>query len=441
MKFTVKAMLAGAGLMIMSPAGYTETLGQAVQLALQNHPDIKIAKNQKHAIEHEWRIAKAGYRPTVDLATGYGVERAENNTTRNRAGRNGTDGEPYRTLNRYESSLTASQMLFDGFETSSEICQQKERFNSARYNVMEAEEAVSLAAVEAYVEVLRNMELVAIAKDNYSTHLRYLKQIKQRAEGGRGNMADVRQADGRVALIRANLQSAEGDLANAKANYLEVVGKLPEGVSLPTPPVEVLPSTIDDAIARAIANNPALGSAQHDIKAAKAAKRTAKASFYPRFDAELEASHDHNQGGVSEKGTDRNYQAMVRMRYNLYRGGADTARVRERASRVQEARESLERDRRLVEEGMYVAWNNLETARTRIQPLSQHVMASDATRKAYGEQFDIGQRSLLDLLDSEIEFYSARTALVNAKYALDFAVYNVLAQSGELANTVGGQRS
>lgn len=438
MKRTMKVMLASASLMTLSAAGYAETLGEAVQLALTNHPDVKIAKNQKSAIEHEWRVAKAGFLPTVDIAAGYGIERTENNTTRNRAAR--TDNE-FRTLNRYESSLSATQMLFDGFETSSEICQQKERFNSALYNVMEVEETVALAAVEAYIEVLRNMELVAIAKDNYKTHARYLQQIKQRAEGGRGNMADVRQADGRVALIRANLQSAEGALANAKANYLEVVGKLPESVSLPTPPVEVLPSTVDDAIARAIANNPALGSAQHDIKAAKAAKKTAKASFYPRLDAEFDANRNLNVSGQSEKGTDQNYQAMLRMRYNLYRGGADTARVRERTSRVEEARESLERDRRLVEESMYVAWNNLETARTRIQPLSQHVMASDATRKAYSEQFDIGQRSLLDLLDSEIEFYTARSTLVNAKYALDFAVYNVLAQSGELSNTLTGGRS
>ena len=123
---------------------------------------------------------------------------------------------------------------------------------------------------------------------------------------------------------------------------------------------------------------------------------------------------------------------MARISYNLYNGGADLARKRQQSARVSEARDTLERDRREVEERMFEAWNNLETAKMRLKPLSSHVGSSEETKKAYKSQFDIGQRSLLDLLDTEVEYFNAKTAYINGQYAVDFAMYNVLATTGDI---------
>ena len=200
-------------------------------------------------------------------------------------------------------------------------------------------------------------------------------------------------------------------------------------------PRKKLPSSQKNSIARAMDNNPAIHSAQYDVDAAMQAKRNAKSAMYPRLDMELSASRNQNLDGL--KGANNDALAMVRMSYNLYRGGADLARKRERASRVEEARQRLEQDRRIVRENVQKAWNSYETTSRRMKPLKSHVAASDKTRIAYKSQFGIGQRSLLDLLDSEVELFNARSAYIDAKYAESFAIYEVLMNTGDVVEHLG----
>lgn len=428
-KASVKAVLVTAITVLASTTANAETLKEAMGLAISNHPDVKIAVENQSAIKQEWRQAKAGYLPSVDVTLGSGHERSNNSTTRNDA----SEGA-HRSLWRNESRLTVSQMLFDGFQTSSNVCQQRYRYLSADHNVNEIMQNTGLRTVQAYLDVLRYNELIALAQKNLETHSKLLQQIKSRTEGGRGSQADVRQAEGRMALAKANLLAAQGDLRKAQATYLQVVGKRAEGLARDKAPIMSLPKTLEDALNRAMENNPAIKSAQHDIQASQAALRGTKSAFYPRLDLDVEAARQHNLDGVKQMNNE--YLAMARVSYNLYRGGADLARKREQAARVNEASETLEKDRRFIEEGVYQAWANYETAKARLAPLSQHVTSSDQTRKAYKSQFDIGQRSLLDLLDSEIEVFNAKSALINGQYAVDFSVYEVLTNTGDLTDTV-----
>lgn len=429
---TQYVLLAATAFCVASVSAQAETLNEAIDAAISSHPDVKIANRNESAIKQEWVQAKAGYLPTVDLTLGTGSERSYNSTTR---ARNTAAGEErHRSLFRNEARLSVNQMLFDGFETNSNVCQQRARLVSASHNVDEVTQTTALRAIQAYLDVVRNQELTALAKDNLAKHDKYLRQIKSRTDGGRGSQADVRQATGRVALARANMYAAEGELRNAESTYLEVMGHRAENLKTSKAPLAAMPASLDEALARASENNPAILSAQSDIVAADAAHKLTKAAFYPRLDLEGEAAQQRNLDGIP--GPNNEYSAMARIRYNLYRGGADKARKSERMERLVEAQDTLERDRRLIEENMYQAWSDFDTAKSRLAPLGQHVTSSEQTRKAYQSQFDIGQRTLLDLLDTEIELFNARTAYINGKYAVDFAVYDVLTQAGDLVQTV-----
>jgi adhesin transport system outer membrane protein len=157
--------------------------------------------------------------------------------------------------------------------------------------------------------------------------------------------------------------------------------------------------------------------------------------MYPRLDLEVSASRNQNLDGL--KGANNDALAMVRMSYNLYNGGSDLARKREREERTNQARQGLEQDRRLVRENIQKAWTSYETTKRRLSPLKLHVTSSEATRTAYKSQFGIGQRTLLDLLDSEVELFNARTAYIDAKYAADFAIYEVLMNTGDVLEHIG----
>lgn len=409
------------------------TLPEAVTKAVTEHPAVQGARDNQAAIGYNIDEAMAGYRPSISLQLGAGWERSYNSTTRNRAAAlAGKDGD--RDLFRRESQLSLSQMLFDGFSTQASVAQQKFREASAVANVAETREIVGLRAVEAYLDVLRNQELVNLAKQNVANHKKYASQIQRRVDGGRGSQADVRQSDGRLALAEANLRAFQGDLADSIAVYESVVGEAPSELSLSQGPANALPGNIQEALDRALGNNPAVVSALEDVNAAEQAVREARSNYYPQLNAEITGGLNDNLDGV--EGQNNELQAMLRLRYNLYQGGADTARENERVQRLHEARSQLEEDRRSVREAMHISWNAMQTASARLAPLNQHVLSAEQTRTAYQGQFDLGQRTLLDLLDSEIEAFNARSALINGRYTAEFAAYQVLARTGDLVDTV-----
>jgi adhesin transport system outer membrane protein len=429
-----KLLALASSISLCAAMAQAETLTEAIGHGIMNHPEVKGAKNNKSAIKQDLKGAKAGYLPTVDLEVASGHERSNNNTTRTSANRHpGEHG--HSSFWRNEATLSATQMLFDGFSTSSEVKQQRNRLKSAANNVADIQNAIAIRIIDAYLNVLKNEDLVRLAKGNLENHKNHLQQVQSRERGGRANQADVRQAEGRVSLAEANYYNSVGELDSAVADYIEAVGHEPKSLVKPSIPKAKIPSTQKDALAYAMENNPAIHSAQYDVDAAVQAKRNAKSALFPRFDLELSASRNQNLDGL--KGANNDALAMVRMSYNLYRGGADIARKRERNSRLDEARESLEQDRRLVRENVQKAWNAYETASRRLSPLQAHVSASEKTREAYKSQFGIGQRTLLDLLDSEVELFNARSAYIDAKYAESFAVYEVLMNMGVVLDNVG----
>lgn len=428
-----KTMLLSATVLTISAPAFAVSLEEAISKAMETNPEVLIAERGKQAIEQELRQAKAGFLPTVDLTIGSGHERSNNSSTRGRVGREDNTGG-HRSLWRNEARLVARQMVFDGCETCHNVDQQEFRLESSMKNTKEVRENITLRVVQAYLDVMRNDELVKLAENNVSNHKRYLKQINARSSSGRGSKADIRQAEGRLALAESTLYSAKGEYKNAVAAYEEVVGEAPQDLEKYKVPKHLLSPNRKEAVARALENNPAIHSAIKDVAAAQSAHDATKAAFLPRLDLELEANRSHNLDGTPE--ANNSYLAMARVSYNLYNGGADLARKREQFARLEEAKDTLERDRREVEERMYEAWNNYETARVRLKPLGSHVKSSSETKKAYKSQFDIGQRSLLDLLDTEVEYFNAKTAYINGQFAVDFAVYNVLSTSGDILSVL-----
>jgi adhesin transport system outer membrane protein len=185
-------------------------------------------------------------------------------------------------------------------------------------------------------------------------------------------------------------------------------------------------------------SNPTVLIANADVDVAKAELRGSRAGYYPELDLELGASAGEDLDGV--EGSDIGAQALLVLRYNLFRGGADIAREREAFSRIREAREAVRVARRDAEEDGRVAFNALITARTRLVALTEGVEAQRATRDIYAQQFDLGQRGLLDLLDAENELFNDRSNLVTANFTEMFAAYRVLAVIGTLLDTLSIER-
>lgn len=399
------------------------TLQEAVDATVKTNPDVLAAVHERQAVSKEVDQARAGYFPTLDLQVGTGWEMTDNPSTR-------ASGKGEVHLNRDEARLDARQMLFDGMETKNEVERQEARTNSRAFSVFSSAENTGLDAVDAYLNVLRRQNLVELAQTNLEAHQRTHDQIMLRSERGVGRGADMDQSLGRLALAEANLMSEQSNLRDAETSYIRVVGMEPESLSQPDSPISLIPQTRDEAIATAVDNHPTLRLASFDVDSAKAQHATAKAPFYPDLHLEVGTRADHDIDG--QEGKDKDLYAMLRLRYNLVNGGRDTARREETAFLINQAAEIRNNTHRQVEESVRLSWNAWETVKRQMSFRRQHVESSEKSRDAYQQQFSLGQRTLLDLLDSENEVFRARTALVNTQYDEMFAMYRIMNSMGML---------
>lgn len=410
------------------------SLEDTIREALATNPDVGVVREDRHAVDQELRQARALTLPSVDLRAAGGAEFTDSPSSRARSTR-GAFGDASTTLFRLESGVTLTQLLFDGFGTQAEIARQKARVDSASYRVREASEFVALDAVEAHLDVLRNFELVDLAEQNVAAHERILRQVRGLQEDGTGYIADVRQTEARLAAALSTLAETEGAALDAIATYRRIVGIEPPGdLDRPVAPAGALPDNGAAAAALASVQNPTVLIAAADVDVARAEIHGARADFFPRFDIQLGANANDNIDGV--RGSNLDASALVVMTYNLYRGGGDIAREREAFARMNESRYGLARARRLAEEDAAISYNALITARGRTEALRAQTEANRLTRDAYASQFDLGQRSLLDLLDSENELFVSRSSLSTAEITEAFAVYRVLASTGTLLGTL-----
>ncbi|MGB5439894.1 MAG: TolC family outer membrane protein [Gammaproteobacteria bacterium] len=403
--------------------GGAATLEEVVRETVTTHPDVLIAASQRNSVEQQMEQTKAGFFPQVDLTVGTGWEHSNNPTTRARG--------PGDSLgaNRDEADIFIRQLLYDGNGTESEYERQRARVNSRAYETFSTAEVVALKATEVYFDVIRQEILVDIARVNLESHQKTYDRIVKRAKSGVGRRADTQQALGRLALAKTNLMAEQNRLDDAISSFISVVGYEPVDLIDPISRDYLLPASLDEALSVALDNHPRLKAADSDIEAAREQYNAAKSLFYPRVHLEIQGTHNDNLDGT--KGRNDQASVMLRGRYNLT-GGKDMARRQETVYQIDEAKEIRDRTRRQVIESMQLSWNAYETALSQLEFFKIHVEASEAALEAYRKQFNLGQRTLIDLLDQENELFQARINLINGLNDVSFSTYRILAGTGKL---------
>jgi len=396
--------------------------------ALTHLPEVRAARANQRAIEETAAQARGAWYPTLDASLGQGRETSNNPSTRVL----GTD----QTLTRRESELSLSQLLFDGGAASGQVRRLRARALGAGEQLADTAQSAGLRAAEAYLDVTRLRELIALAAENEKRHEETLAQVSRLADVGQGRRADAQQADARLALAQASLAQLRGQLAQAEADYQHLTGRPPGQLADAGSYAYALPATLADALALALQTHPAILAAQNALLAAQAERESQRSSATaPRLALEVGASANYNLDGVP--GAYDNRFAMLRLRYNLFRGGTDIARVREAEARIDEALADYGRARNDIERNLRQSWEGLTMDRERLPQLQRYAAASAQVVTAYRKQFSIGQRTLLDVLNAENELYSARSSRDTGVHAVTLGELRVLAAMGKLLATLG----
>ena len=406
----------------LSTATLADSLGdyrEAVREAIMNNPGVKAAWYAFKAAEDEQRVAQGGYYPDVDLTMDGGKRWTE---------RPGLSEFSY---NHRSASLTLTQMLFDGFETRYQVSRLGHEKRARYFEFKQAAEDAALEASRAYLDVAREQILVELTKENYIEHRKIYDQILQRAEGGVSRGVDLEQANGRLSLAETNLLTELTNLHDVSARFQRVVGYLPEDKLQPiTVDSSMIPGDRMDVLKTAYQENHYLLSTVEGLYAANASLALRDAAFMPKLDLRLSQSQEKNRLGAT--GTYNDRAAELVLTYNLYNGGSDSATKRQYANLKSAATERrLEACRNVRQEAM-IAYNNINSLQEKLGYLDDNQLAISKARVAYRAQFDIGQRTLLDLLDTENEYFEIRRALVNAEHDLSITQARTLAAMGLL---------
>lgn len=412
-----------------TPAGAI-SLEDAVRLTVTSNPEVGAASANRDAILHELRQARGLWLPRVDLELGIGPEATSRPSYRTDT----TDGDWEEEI-RKESSLVIRQRIFDGFEADSEIERQKARLEAASRRVAERSEFLGLDTVNAYLEILRLQELLALAQENIAAHERILGLMRERVEGGAGNESDITQTETRLSRARVTYAETKEQLQNTMASFARLVGQAPASLQLPSFNMAYMPASLGEALELVSRQNPTLKIFEADVETAKAEVELAESEFYPEVFVEARSGLSEDVDGVG--GWDSGHSLMLRLQWNLYSGGIDSAARQEALKRESEAKMVRFSTHLNAREEMERSWNFFNSARSRRQDLEDAVRTAQTTRDAYLEQFSVGQRTLLDVLDSENELFNTRSQLASASNNELFAKYRVIALTGDLLKSMG----
>jgi adhesin transport system outer membrane protein len=409
-------------------AARAETLAQAVARAVAYFPDIQAALSRETAATAQTGQARAELYPSVNLALGEGRERSRNTSTR-------FQGEDP-TLTRREADLSASQLLFDGGASTGQVRRFGARAQGARFTVNDTADNTGARAGQVFLDVRRLREQLNVARDNVSIHDRTLSDVTLLADSGRGRRADVTQADARRALAVSAFEQLAGQLEQSESAYRYFTGRFPADLDPPPDLATKLPPTINDAVREALAANPSIRSAEKEFEAAQFDMESVRARYaMPRITLEAGGSRNRDLDGIP--GVNNDLSAMLRLRYNLFRGFGDVERVRESQARIDEALAGLNRARNEVERDVRQGWNALVSDRLRLPQLAEYARASADVAEAYRLQFQLGQRSLLDVLNAENERFNAVSGFIAGRAAVVAGEIRVLASIGRFLQTVG----
>jgi adhesin transport system outer membrane protein len=404
-------------------------MAAAVQQAIESNPDVTAKFNAFKASVDEIDIATGALKPRVDLTGEVG---RTNDLLTNRLPES-------QNLNRSGLALSITQLLWDGNATTQEVARLGHTRMARYFDFVDASEQAALEAARAFQDVLRYRRLVQLAEENYVQHKYAFDQIQSRVKAGVGRGVDLEQAGARLALAESNLITERANLHDVTERYRRVIGaqppaNLPATMSVGKP----MPATGNEAMAAAAVGNPVIAAAIENLRATRSQAESRQGAYQPRVETRIRAGGGHNFDGIQDQKRDVN--AQIAFTWNLYNGGSDDARQRQSANLLNQAADLRDKACRDTRQTVAIAYNDVRKLNEQLGYLDLNVVAIGKARDAYRQQFDIGQRSLLDLLNAENELYTAKRAYAIAAYDYEIAQVRTFAGMGNLVATLGLSR-
>jgi outer membrane protein len=418
-KFISATLIAG----LMAGTASADTLREALVSAYQTNPTITAQRQNLQATDATVAIARAAGRPQVSAQVGL-------NRTLTQSGLliNGGKGPTV------TASVDLSYPLFSGGAVKNSVRAAQTRVEAGRATLQAVEGDVFTQATTAYMDVIRDRAIVELNQNNVKVLETNLQATQDRFQIGDLTRTDVAQSEARLQLGRSQLATAQGQLTGSEATYRQVIGHAP-GVLSPPPPLPPLPTTADEAVRIALANNPDLVSISRQAIAAGYDVNVARASRLPTLSAvagETYARNLGNNNGAFIPNSGNATTAGLSARVPLFQGGLPAARIRQAQAQQGQVLEQVVGTERAVVQAARAAFASYEAAQRAIQAETVAVQANQLALEGNRAEQSVGTRTIIEVLNAEQELLNSQVALVSARrdaYVAGFQLLNAMGQA------------
>lgn len=397
------------------------SLQKVLEEIIKTDPAIQEALRQYQSVVAERSIATSGYYPTIGTELSAGPER--------------TDGVPTNDIEENfvaaNATLYARQNLYSGGKTKAFVGETDARINAAAYEVLTVANRVFLDTSETYINVVRASELLKISEKNVLTQERIMKQVREKTEAGFNRISELYNSESRLALAKGSYISRQQDLYQAVVAFHRQFGRLlnPKQFILPQPSYQI-PDTLPETVDIAFKTHPALKVAHYNIEKTQFTYDKASAAYLPTLDLELQGQYRSDTGG--EEGDTTQAGAYLTLNYIFYDGGVRAGETGRDFQNIRKEHQRAYIERRNVNETVRLAWNIMEAEESKSPFLNQHVSLSAKTLNAFKDEYFVGRRTLLDLLNMENEYTDAQLSMSDSEFAHLIAVYRLMQATGVL---------
>ena len=411
----------------MGSSAQATSLGEAVRIAVETNPNIEAAIIERRANEFRLDQARGRLLPEVELSADIGYQRIDRPQ-----GLGPNVNDVWR--NRKRVTLTVRQALFDGWDRANDIYRSEARISASTYKTLARSEAVALNAIEAYIDIDRHRRLLSLARQNVNRHQELLAVTQERIDGGKAPESDAVQTLERLEAAKALVAQITIALETSKAKYKSAVGKA-VGRIHNVPAVKGIPRDKSSVINVALNNNPEVQQREANAEIAEYDRKQFQSNLLPQLHLEGSATRGHELEGTP--GRNDELKAALVLRWRLFDGGIQLSRERELAERASLRRVEQQILARELVERIETVWARWTTGRTEMNALAAQVRRNERVVSLYENEYEAGNRSLLDVLDAESSKFAGEFQYFNSRSLQLFSGYRLLASMGNLLGYFG----
>ena len=415
------------------------TMESALIDAYRNNPQLNAQRSATRATDENVPTALSGYRPRVSGTASLTEQYLDTLTKGQTAAGTPVYTQTTGAVAVQNYGLTATQTLFNGFQTANRTRQAEGQVFSARETLRTTEQNVLLNAATAYMNLLQTAAILELQRSNVNVLEVTLRQTRDRFAAGEVTRTDVAQAESRLAAGRSQLALAESNYVTAQAQYLQVIGVPAPARQAPAAPVDRLsPPTLQGAIARGRTEHPLITTAMFNVDVAVYQVKIAEGALSPTLAAV--GNVQKGFGSTNSLSVLETLSASVAAQLSvpIYSGGAEYSAIRQAKETVGQRRLDLDTARDQVQSAVTQAWGQLDAAKAQILATQAQVTAAEVALNGVREEARVGQRTTLDVLNAQQDLVNARVALVTAQRDRVVASYSVLAATGALSPQILG---